>query len=133
MVRLEIVPKDYVSKIWPQMEDWVKSALGIDRSYKVEDIQKACESGSLMLWKITKDDKLKGFLTTALIPAPQGMVCYAPWLGGEDLGEWVSEGFDQLKVWLRHQDCLSFSWIGRKAWQKLVKADSEQCFYMINL
>lgn len=128
----QVHPRD-VGELWGSIELWVKSALGVDKSYTSDDIKKLCESNSLILWKITKDGKLKGFLTTSLIPAPRGLTCYSPWLGGEDLGEWVSPGFDQLKEWLRSKGCISFSWIGRKAWQRLVDTDYEGVFYLINL
>lgn len=127
------VEPEEVSQLWGDIELWVKSAIGIDRAYTTEDIKSLCESCMLTLWKITKDNELKGFLTTTLIPAPQGLTCYAPWLGGIDLGEWVKPGFEQLKEWLYSEGCISFSGIGRKAWQKLVDADYEGVFYLINL
>ncbi len=133
MISLQQVPKESVEQLWEGIDLWVKSAIGVDRSYTSNDIKILCAAGNLTLWKITINGELKGFLTTSLIPAPQGLTCYAPWLGGIDLGEWVKPGFEQLKQWMRSKGCISFSWIGRKAWQRLVDADYEGVFYLINL
>jgi hypothetical protein len=132
VITIRIIPKHLIEENWPQIKAWVKSSLGQDKSYTPDDVKKACEE-SLILILIYKELQLKGFLVLSISQAPQGRVAYAPWLGGEDLGEWVQSVFEQLKRWLKEQGCIQYSWVGRKAWQKLVRADSEQCFYSLSL
>lgn len=129
---IELKPAD-VNEVWSCIEGWVRSSLGIDKSYTAEDVKTGCIEGQFKLWVILKDGKITGFLTTIISESPQGNICYAPWLGGENLGEWTPEFFEQLKNYLREQNCVSLSWIGRLAWQKLIKVDSIQCYYLINL
>lgn len=133
MIKLTPIPGAMVGGEWGNIAEWVKSALGKDKSYLPGDIKNMCILGSLQLWIIYNGSEPTGFLTTSLNKTPQGLVCYCPWLGGENLGEWASEGFSQLKEWLHSQRCISVSWVGRKAWQKLVRADYEGVFYLINL
>lgn len=126
-----IAPQD-IGGVWKSIAPWVESALGNDKSYTVEDVKRACASGGINLWLIYRGE-LKGFFTAAMIDAPQGKTCYAPWLGGKDLGEWVGPAFAEFKKVLRAQGCISFSWIGRKAWKRFLGADYEGCFYLMNL
>lgn len=133
MIKLTMIPKEEIEEKWSQIRDWVISALGMDKSFSVDDVKQMCLSGRITLWLILKDEKIKGFLTTSIIKNSQIISAYAPWLGGESLDEWVVEGFSQLKDYLRSQGCIQFSWVGRKAWSKLIKIDSEQCSYLINL
>lgn len=133
MIRLvQILPRD-VSEKWGLIEDWVKSAVGVDISFTADDAKKSCESGKVLLWIIYKNEIATGFVTVSFNRSPQGITACAPWLGGKELGEWVAEVFEQLKVWLRGKGCISFSWMGRDAWKKLLKVDSRQSFYIINL
>lgn len=133
MTELVMISPAEVAQKWDAIRGWVESSLGIDKSYVADDVRKACESGQIQLWIINNNNKPAGFLTTAITENPQGNTCYCPWLGGENLSEWVPEGFEQLKQYLRQQNCLSLSWMGREAWQRLIKVDSRQCFYSIHL
>lgn len=132
-VMVEHIPPDKVGEIWDAIELWVQSALGKDRSYTSFDIKTACENGSLELRLIYAEDELKGFFTSVIIPAPRGKTCYAPWLGGKDLGKWVEPAFHEFKDYLRTQGVISFSWIGRLAWKRFLGADYEGVFYLMNL
>lgn len=132
-IALRPILKEEVLEKWDEIAGWVASSLGIDKSYSVNDVKLACESGAIALWIIYKDLKPTGFLTTTFNQNPRGITAYAPWLGGENLADWVAEGFEQLKKYLKEQNCLSFSWMGRDAWEKLVNVDSKQRFYSINL
>ena len=133
MVKLKLIPPEEIVNIWANIAAWVESSLGIDKSYSVDDVKKACQSGKISLWVIYLNDQSTGFLTTIINEAPQGLTCYCPWLGGESLDKWVSEGFEQLKIILKEKGCLSLSWMGRAAWKKLINVSSTQCFYLINL
>lgn len=127
-----IQPLD-VDGIWASIEAWVKSSLGNDKSYNSDDIKSACTGGNITLWVVYLNGLPSGFLTTTINENPRGRTCYAPWLGGENLAEWVATAFDQLKSYLKQQNVISYSWVGRGAWKRLLKADSEQVFYTINL
>lgn len=136
MIELIMIHPSEVGEKWDVVKEWVDNALywvGNDKSHITEDVRKICESGAAQLWIIYKDNVSTGFVTTQIIENPQGNACYCPWLGGENLGEWVPEGFEHLKKYLKQQNCLSISWMGREAWHKLVKVDSKQYFYSINL
>lgn len=132
MIKLSILPKHLIEEYWPQLEEWVKNALGKDKSFTVQDIKSIC-LGYLTLWVIHKDGALVGFLTTTIHKAPQGNVCTCPWLGGKDLTEWVQEMFEQLKNYCKSQECISLSWIGRRAWEKMLRVDYSGQYYLINL
>lgn len=131
-MKIEYIAPSSIEGIWGAIEPWVLGALGNDKSYKTQDIKAECESGAMALWLIYTDE-LKGFLTCTISQSPQGKTAYAPWLGGKDLGEWVNPAFAQFKEWLKAQGCISYSWIGRKAWGRFLDVDSEQNFYRINL
>jgi len=131
-MKVEHIPIALIDDIWDAVEPWVQSAIGNDKSYTTQDIKKQCQNGNLSLWLISTDE-LKGFLTCIISQAPQGKTAYAPWLGGKDLSEWVAPAFEQFKEYLKSQGCISYSWVGRKAWQRFLKVDSEQVFYRINL
>lgn len=133
MIYPRIIPPDDVKIIWDEIAAWVENALGIDKSYTVNDVKTACMRGELTLWVIYEDEIATGFLTTVINDCPQGRTCYAPWLGGENLSGWVAPAFGHLKQYLKGKGVMSYSWIGRKAWQKLIKVDSEQVFYFVNL
>lgn len=132
-VSLKLIAKDRIDDIWQEIEVWIASALDQDKTHTVKDIKQACQLGHISLWVIYIDTKLTGFLTTKISTTPQGNACYAPWLGGNNLHLWVPEGFERLKKILKGQGCLSLSWIGRAAWQKLIKVDYTGCYYLINL
>lgn len=131
-MKIERINPELIDHVWESIEPWVKNALGIDKSYESQDIKEICRGGKLGLWLITTD-KLKGFFTCTINDAPHGKTAYAPWLGGEDLGEWVEPAFGLFKEWLKDQGCISFSWIGRRAWKRFLGADYEGCFYLMNL
>lgn len=132
-VLLKSIPKEEIDQNWPIIIDWLRNALGVDKSYNINDIKIACEKGAISLWIIYINGKETGFVTTIIKTEPQGLACYAPWLGGENLDSWVKPGFEQLKIALKEKNCISISWIGRPVWKKLVNVDSAQCFYLINL
>lgn len=133
MISPRIIPVHGIEAAWPGISGWVGIALGRDKSYAVDDVKAACLSGRLTLWVIYNDDSPTGFLTTVINECPRGRTCYAPWLGGKDLGEWVAPAFEHLKKHLKALGVMSYSWVGRKAWQKLIKVDSEQVFYFVSL
>lgn len=129
MIKLIKIPKQDIPDIWGSIVKWIEDAVNYPDTS--EDVRIKCLLGQITLWVIYNDIKPTGFLTTIINPEP--CTCYAPWLGGENLDEWVIEGFDQLKEYLKTEKCLSFSWIGRAAWKRLVKVDSVQSYYLINL
>lgn len=128
-----IIPSTEVGRIWGDIEAWVKSSLGSDKSFNSDDIRAACEGGNITLWVIQNDGVLTGFLIGTINDNPRARTYYAPWLGGENLEVWVAPAFEQLKAYLRNEGISSYSWIGRPAWKRLLQADSEQVFYTINL
>lgn len=131
VITLTSVAKNEVAEVWPKIETWVKSALGEDESLSSDDIREMC-TRNLNLWLIHTDE-LKGFLTFEIYDAPQMKVCYAPWLGGENLNEWVAGAFVKFKHYLKEQGVKQYSFVGRKAWQKLIKADYEGLFYLMRI
>ena len=128
---IKLIPKHEIDTIWPLISEWVDAAKGLGLSYSNDDIKEACKTR----WdlRLIYTDELKGFLISQIYEAPQCRVCYAPYLGGKDLAEWVGEAFDEFKTYLKTHGVSQYSFIGRKAWQKLVKADSEQSFYLMTL
>lgn len=133
MIELKPIEPSKVDKTWETIEAWVKDALADDKSYLPDDIKNMCINGEYQLWVIFNNSKPTGFLMTMPQFAAQGLTVYAPLLGGQDLESWVKEGLNQLKPWLQSIKALSFSWIGRAAWKKLVKVDSTQCLFTINM
>lgn len=109
---------------WERIEPWVDISRGVDKTYSTEDIKKCCIDGEFQLWVIRKQEEVTGFLVTSVIANPQGRICYGAWLGGENLSEWVKPGLAKLEIWAKDQDCVGLSFIGRKAWQRLLDFDA---------
>lgn len=131
-VEISIVPKDSIALIWDDIAPWVKNALGEDISYTVDDVRKACKQ-NLELWLVHNGNRLTGFLTAQIYDAPQCKCAYGSWLGGENLAEWVGDAFKQFSDYLRKQGVKQYSFIGRKAWSRFLKVDSEQACYFVRL
>lgn len=131
-IKIQHINASDIDGVWNSIEAWVLNAMGNDKSHTTEDIKKLCQAGKFSLWLVYTNE-LKGFLMCVLSQAPKGKTAYAPYLGGKDLAEWVAPAFDQFKIYLKTIDCISYSWIGRKAWGKFLKVDSEQSFYRMDL
>lgn len=130
-LRTEIVPKDKIERIWPQLEEWVKNALGNDKSYTTEDVKQACLTH--MNLGVIYAPELTGFMIFQIFDSPQCKSAYSPWLGGKDLAMWVEHAITEFKGFLRGQGVKQYSFIGRTAWKRLVKADYEGTFYLMTL
>jgi hypothetical protein len=131
MITIRNILPQALDAVWPDIETWVKNALADDKSYTSDDVKEACRK-KLDLWLIY-NGKLKGFLISSIYDAPQCKCCYAPWLGGEDLSEWVAEAFKIFGEYLKENGVEQYSFIGRKAWGRLINANSEQSAYSIIL
>lgn len=132
-VKLLLLSLSEIDQVWPTILEWVRDALGVDKSYLPEDIRDECKQGIFQLWVITLNSEITGFLVTSVMDAPRGRVCYGAWLGGKNLGDWVVPGLKILESWAKEHKCISLSFIGRKAWQKLIGFDYEGVFYLKNL
>jgi len=122
------ISRDGVGEVWPHIEEWVRISRGADESYSVEDIKAVCESGKCDLWVATLDDAYKGFLVGVTSIRPQGKVYHGSWLGGEDLAIWV-DGLKFIEDFVRENGYIGSSFIGRKAWKRLVGYDYEGVYY----
>lgn len=133
IVRVQKIPPAAVNIWWTDIEAWVESALGEDKTYTTPDIKKECEEAKWDLWLFFKGNDLMGFFISAILPLPKGKLFYGSWLGGKNLDEWVSEGMDITKAYARAHGCLAYSFIGRLAWKKLVGFDYTGVYYYQNL
>lgn len=133
MIHTETIPPSRIEFIWSAIEEWVKSALGNDKSHTSDDVRRSCESGAVDLRIVYANEEIKGFLTYKIYDAPQCKCCYAPWLGGIDLAQWVPEAFEEFKAFLKEQNVQQYSFSGRDAWKRFIKADYEGRFYLITL
>ena len=131
MLSIKLVPKEQIEDIWPDIEEWVRGAIGVDQSYAPEDVKRLCKTNASLLLIYTTE--LKGFLIFQIFNAPQCKVCYAPYLGGKDLADWVIPAFDEFKKYLKSEGVKQYSWIGRKVWGRFLKVDSEQSFYLVTI
>lgn len=129
MVRIEVISPKNVESIFGQIYQWVIESLGVDKSYTPEDIESGCKQGRWVLRLVYLDDVLTGFFISALIPAPQGKICYGAWLGGRDLECWVKDGLKEIEVWAISVGCIAYTFIGRKAWKRLLGYDYEGVYY----
>jgi hypothetical protein len=130
---MEIVKADksQIDAIWPIIEDWVDTARGEDNSFSVADIKALCKT-RMDLWLAKDADTIKGFLIGSTSVRPQGNVYHASWLGGEDLALWVN-GMKVIEDWAKQAGYLGCSFIGRKAWKKLVGYDYDAVYYFKKL
>ena len=132
MIEIKHIPPHQIDEVWPFIQEWVVGALGEDISWTHEDIKEALKNKQFELRLITNGE-LKGFFTSVIYDSPRCKVAYAPWLGGEDLHEWVAQAFDEFKKYLKTKDVRQYSFAGRKAWSRFLNVTSEQAAYFIKL
>lgn len=129
---IKLIPKAGIADIWPLINEWVINAIGMDKTVIPEDIKNDCIAGRYEL-RLIYTYELKGFLISVIYETRRTKACYAPWLGGKDLEDWVKPAFDKFKLHLKEQGVKQYTFIGRQAWKRLIQADYEGIFYLINL
>lgn len=132
-VYIEYVPPSEISGIFPSIYDWVEQALGVDKSYTPEDIQRACEDNRGELRVIYLNQCLTGFFISEIVSNPKGKVFCGAWLGGKDLDKWVRPGLAIIENEARKRGCIAYSFVGRGAWKKLIGFDYQGVYYYKNL
>lgn len=132
-MKYQILKPQEIELVWPHIAEWVDISRGADKSFSVADIHAACANGQYELWVVTEGIEYFGFLIGCIIPAPRAHVYYGAWLGGKDLAKWVKEGVAAVEKHAKQNGCVSYSFVGRKAWQRLLGYDYEGVFYFKNI
>lgn len=133
MIVFDKISPDLVSSVFDDISDWVEGALGIDRTYSVDDIKNLCAAGIWDLHLIHVNGDLSGFFVSRIVQAPQGKMLYGAWVGGKNVFEWIDESMDKLEERAREFECIAISFVGRKGWRKVANFEHEGFYYYKNL
>ncbi len=133
MFSFTLISINKINEAWPHIESWVDIARGADKTYSVGDIKNFCISGEFDLWIVKDNGEYKGFLIGWICRAPRGKTYYGAWLGGVDLADWVADGLNAVEVYAKNNGCVAYSFIGRKAWKRLLGYDYEGVYYYKSL
>lgn len=96
-MKVEIVPLEWVHRIWPAVEEHLSSALEWSNGdYTVEQVKVLVTTGQWLLLVATEDDKIEGAATLHMFNRPSDRVAFITAIGGP--GTTSEDTFAQLKA-----------------------------------
>lgn len=126
-MHISLVPKEEVTKIWPQVEPYIKAALDVfPNRYEPPDVFIEILIGEQTLWlAFEKEDTgeihILGCWTLRILDYPQTKSCLIEWVGGENIDEWFVDGMKYIEDYAKDMGCSMIEANGRIGWKPRVE------------
>jgi hypothetical protein len=119
-VRLAMVTRDMVPKLWPIVEPFLKAAEAENSLQTVNEWLADCTNGNAQLWVAVSDvDTVEGAGITRLTNCPSGKICLIEAFGAK-LGN--DALLETVETWAKSEGCKSVRIYGRLGWMHRLKS-----------
>jgi hypothetical protein len=95
-MKVDVVPYEWVNKVWPLVEPFIIEALEYSDDYTVDQVKTFVTQGMWLLVTLSDDDGLKGAGTINFFNRPNARVAFVTSVSGKFVT--TPEVFEQLKA-----------------------------------
>lgn len=112
------VPHNEVHIVWPHVAQMLKAAADTASGRASPGrIMEECSAGMMTLWVVLDAEKnVKAALCTKEIQYPSRKALAVPWVGGEDMKNWLAMVMDTLDRVAESTGCDLIEGYGREGW-----------------
>lgn len=122
-MNITLVPPEGVKKLWndtlaPMVEEAAKYSGG---RFTAVDVYIDCLSGSQSMWIAYEDGEIKGCCTVKIVNYPNLKSCLLDVIAGNNVDEWLEDGFKVISRYARHHGCTKMEGNGRPGWEPRIR------------
>ena len=121
-VRVSAVPKELMSDIWPQVEQYIEDAVSYSSGkYSTSDVLDLVLEYDYPLWIAFNESDIMGVVVTRFINYPRKRYLSVEMCGGKDRVTWQKPMLEMLRNWAKDNKCDAIEAHGRIGWERVFK------------
>lgn len=130
-MEVSLVPKEFVSGCWEQIEEYMEGAAKYTYGrFTAQDIKDCITDYDHALWIAFEGDKIYGAVVTEFAQYPQFKALAMQFCGGVELKKWKDPMLALLKRWAKDNGCTKIESPGRPGWARVFKNDGYEAKFV---
>ncbi len=122
-MKISLVPPEGVKKLWKDtLSSMVEEAAEYSNGrFTAVDVYVDCLRGQQSMWVAYDDEGIKGCCTVRIVQYPNLKACLLDVIAGDNVDQWLEEGFNVISKYARAKGCIKMEGNGRPGWEPRIR------------
>lgn len=113
---------EHAAEWWPYVEPLLRRVTDqYDPGYTTDDLLQRVQLRDAQLWVVLSPDSVAAVIITEIQVFPQYKSLHAPYIAGDEMGEWFGHAFEVLESFAQSHGCKYLTGCGRRGWVRYGK------------
>lgn len=119
---IEVVPLELIDELWPQFKPYLDKVVEVAHGeVLIDEVYKRLQSGEEVIVGVFDGATVVGCCVLGISVFETGKkVLQMPYCGGQNMKDWIAEGFELVKQIAKGQDCTHIRGCGRAGWDRVL-------------